>query len=130
MPSTPKIGTVGWIDLTVADAPNVRDFYASVAGWNPMPLSMGDYSDFVMCTPDGDGIAGVCHARGANAGIPPVWLIYIVVADLDQAVARVAGAGGAVVSPPRSAGGGRFALIRDPAGAHAALFQHDTPPAP
>jgi len=32
MASEPKMGTVGWIDLTVADATAVRDFYSQVAG--------------------------------------------------------------------------------------------------
>ena len=29
----PEPGTIAWADLTVADAPAVRDFYATVAGW-------------------------------------------------------------------------------------------------
>lgn len=38
------------MDLTVADAPAVRDFYAAVAGWTPAEVPMGGYSDYCMNT--------------------------------------------------------------------------------
>ena len=60
----PPVGSIGWIDLTVPNADEVRDFYAQVTGWQPEALDMGGYSDYVMKTPDGEGKAGVCHARG------------------------------------------------------------------
>ena len=122
----PPLGSIGWVDLTIPNADEVRDFYAAVAGWQATPLSMGDYEDYVMQAPGAtDAAAGVCHARGANAGLPAVWLIYIVVADLDARLEACRARGGAVVSGPRGAGGtARMAVVRDPAGAHAALYQH------
>ena len=122
-PPKPAVGTIGWLDLTVPDAEVLKDFYQAVAGWAPQPLSMGDYSDYVMTTATGAGVAGVCHARGQNENIPPVWLIYIVVEDLDAALDRCAAAGGFVLQHPRSAGEGRYAIIRDPAGVVSALYQ-------
>lgn len=122
MSSTPRPGTVTWQDLTVEDAEKLRDFYASVVGWAPEPVSMGGYSDFVM-TSEGAEIAGVCHALGANAVLPPVWLIYITVEDLDFSLTECERLGGAVLTPPRSYGGGRYCVIKDPAGAVCALYQ-------
>src|SRR5438132_7184625 len=81
MSATPEPGTISWQDLTVGDAEAVREFYQAVVGWKPEPLSMGAYSDFVMSA-DGTPVAGICHARAANADLPPVWLIYITVEDL------------------------------------------------
>jgi predicted enzyme related to lactoylglutathione lyase len=123
--SQPEIGSIGWVDLTVGNAEEVRDFYAQVVGWRPEPLDMGGYSDFVMSAPgSGEGKAGVCHARGGNAGIPPVWLIYIVVEDLEASAARCVELGGKVLVAAKSAGpSGRFCVIQDPAGAVSALFQ-------
>lgn len=118
------IGSVGWIDLTVDDADTVRDFYAAVTGWRPEPLDMGGYSDYNMVAPGtGEPTAGVCHARGGNAEMPPAWLIYIVVEDLDQSLASCQELGGEVVSGPRQMGKDRYCVIRDPAGAFAALYQ-------
>ncbi|MBB4635243.1 VOC family protein [Longimicrobium terrae] len=122
---TPAPGTVSWFDLTVDDASAVRDFYANVAGWTPSPLTMKEgYDDYVMMTPGGAAVAGVCHARGANAELPPQWLMYINVVDLDASLEACAAQGGSVISGPRSGGGTvRYAVIRDPAGAAVALFQ-------
>src|SRR5712664_793861 len=79
--SSPAVGTIGWIDLTVPNAAEVRDFYQAVAGWSTTEVPMGGYSDFsMMPAPDAAAIAGICHARGTNADFPPLWLIYIVVA--------------------------------------------------
>jgi predicted enzyme related to lactoylglutathione lyase len=118
-------GTIGWIDLTVEDAECVRDFYQAVAGWHSEPVDMGGYADYnMMPAPGASPVAGVCHARGVNTGLPAQWLIYIVVADLDVAVQAVEERGGAVVRPAGEPGGmGRMAVIRDPAGAVAALFE-------
>jgi hypothetical protein len=122
--NTPPVGTVVWSDLTVPDAAAIRDFYARVVGWRAEPVNMGTYSDFNMLPPDsGEPAAGICYARGSNADLPPLWLMYIVVDDVDQSAADCVKLGGTIVSPPRSMGGGRFCVIRDPAGAVCALYQ-------
>ncbi|MGE0640147.1 MAG: VOC family protein [Thermoanaerobaculia bacterium] len=122
--STKPVGSIGWIDLTIEDAPAIRDFYSAVVGWKSAELDMGGYPDFVLSRPgDDESVAGVCHARGGNAGLPPVWMIYIVVADLDASLEQVRARGGEVLSPVRKVGADRYAVIRDPAGAAAALYQ-------
>jgi predicted enzyme related to lactoylglutathione lyase len=122
MSATPKVGEISWTDLTVEHAEQIRDFYQAVVGWKPEPLSMGTYSDFVM-NADGVGTAGICHARGGNADLPPVWLIYITVEDLDHSLDECGRLGGSLVVAPRSYGGGRYCVIKDPAGAICALYQ-------
>ena len=118
------IGKIGWIDITVEDAPRLRDFYAKVTGWKPEDVSMGDYADFNMTMPaDGTPAAGICHARGGNADLPPQWLIYIVVADCDASAEVCSAEGGTVLVGPKPMAGGRFAVIEDPSGAVAAIFQ-------
>jgi len=117
-------GSLAWVDLTVEDAGEVRDFYHAVVGWKPSPVTMDGYDDFAMTPPRGeDAVAGVCHARGPNAELPPVWLVYVIVEDLGGSLARCRELGGDVVSGPRPMAGGRFAAIRDPAGAHLALWE-------
>ena len=119
---TPKLGTVAWQDLTVPDAPKLRDFYAAVVGWRPEPVEMGGYADFNMVAPaTGEPAAGVCHARGVNAKLPAQWLIYVVVIDLEASLRRCVEQGGLVVVGPRGMGEQIFAVIRDPAGAHIGL---------
>ena len=127
MSENPTPGVVAWADLTVPDAEGIRDFYAQVVGWVPEPVDMEGYSDFNMTAPDtGVPAAGICHARGANADLPPVWMVYLVVANLEESLAGVREGGGEVLSGPKRLGpGSAYAVIRDPAGAVAALYQPD-----
>ena len=82
----------------------------------------GAYEDYVMKSPDGEAVAGVCHSRGGNAGMPGTWIPYVRVPSIEAAIASAEERGGAVVNGPRSAGGDEaFAILRDPAGAHLAL---------
>jgi predicted enzyme related to lactoylglutathione lyase len=37
----PEVGSVGWIDLTVPEAEEVRDFYSAVVGWKSEPVDIG-----------------------------------------------------------------------------------------
>jgi predicted enzyme related to lactoylglutathione lyase len=123
---TPKlpIGSIGWCDLTVSGADTVRDFYSAVVGWTATEVDMGGYADYVMSQPvGGTGTTGICWARGANADLPPVWLVYFVVASLDASLTSVRMRGGTVLREPASAGGGRYAVVKDPAGAVCALYE-------
>ena len=74
-------------------------------------------------------MTGICHARGCNADLPAQWLIYIHVADVEASLTECSRRGGIVVAGPKDLGGGRFAVIRDPAGAVAALYQAPPPEA-
>jgi len=118
------IGTIGWVDLTVEDAERVSDFYARMTGWTPSSVDMGGYDDFNMIAPaSGTPQAGICHARGGNAGLPAQWLIYINVEDVDASTETCRQLGGEVLVGPKDMGSmGRYCVIRDPAGAVAALF--------
>lgn len=118
------IGKVGWIDITVADATGLKDFYKEVVGWDVEESSMGDYSDYTVMTPgSGEAVAGICHARGSNADQPGGWLIYITVADVAKSAAACVANGGKLIVAPRELAGGRFCVIEDPSGATSALYQ-------
>jgi predicted enzyme related to lactoylglutathione lyase len=122
--SKDKIGTIGWHDLTVEKAEEVRDFYKAVVGWESGPVSMGDYDDFnMLASGTGDPVAGVCHARGGNAGLPPQWLLYVYVENIEACIAKCKELGGEVVAGPKSMGEARYCVVRDPAGAVCGLYQ-------
>ncbi len=122
-----NIGTVGWIDLTVPDATAVRDFYSKVVGWKHSPVSMGEYDDFCMLPPSSENpVTGICYARGNNKDLPPVWMIYIVVEDLEKSLASVKELGGELTSEIKVISGqGKYCIIKDPAGAISALYQEE-----
>ena len=76
-----------------------------------------------MAPKDGDAVAGVCHARGGNANVPPVWLIYVTVESVEASIEACVTKGGAVVHGPRNVSGKPCAIIRDPAGAMMAIIE-------
>ena len=127
-PDAPALGTLAWLDLTVANAPQVRDFYQSVLHWKPTNVPMRDsptpgtaptYHDYAMApatTPDSPA-TGVCHARGPNTGLPAVWIPYFTVADVQQAVSAAQAAGGSLIGEIRPMGSGKVTFVRDPSGA-------------
>ena len=116
-------GKIGWIDMSVDNAESVRDFYKAVVGWGHEDVSMGDYADYSMTAAGGEAVSGICHARGSNAELPSGWLIYITVDDVEASAVACEAHGGEVIVPVQGLAGGRFCVIRDPAGATAALYQ-------
>ncbi len=118
-----KIGTQGWLDLTVDDADAARAFYSSVLGWTPNGIQMTDeqgaYEDHVMLAGEAP-VGGICNRRGDNHKLPPVWLPYFVVASLETALATALSQGAELID-----GRQKMAVVRDPAGAVFALWQGD-----
>ena len=117
----PALGKVMWMDLTVENADAVSDFYAAVVSWEKQALSMGDYSDYMMNLGE-EGASGICHSKGVNAYLPPQWLVYIPVENLDASLEKCKSMGGKVIGEKRKMGDqGHYCLIQDPAGAYMML---------
>jgi len=127
--SKKDVGKIGWLDLTVDDATGIKDFYAAVMGWEVSEVSVDDYQDYCVAPRSSDGVAsapvaGICHRRGANSDIPPQWLIYVTVENLDESIAQCERFGGSTVTKVRDMGSyGRMCIIRDPAGAVSAIIE-------
>lgn len=121
-----SVGCIAWLDLTVTDASTTRDFYQAVVGWSVEDAAMedagGSYADYAMVAGDGNAAAGVCHARGANVGLPPIWMLYLPVGDLAESLRRVTDEGGEVIKTTAGKDGEVVcAFVRDPVGACLAL---------
>lgn len=84
----------------------------------------GTYVDYKMLGSAGTPVAGICHARGANADLPPVWMIYLPVADLSESLRRVEEEGGKIHKTVRDdEGRWVYAAMEDPVGVWFALVQ-------
>jgi hypothetical protein len=122
------IGRIAWLDLTIPAATETRDFYRQVVGWSVQEVEMEDngeqYADYTMLDANGNPAAGVCHARGMNRDLPPVWMLYLPVGDLAESLRRVAEEGGEVVKAVQGEGDAYvYAAVRDPVGVYLALLQ-------
>ena len=121
-----RVGRISWLDLTVPDASATRDFYRQVVDWSAQDVEMEDasgrYADYDLFGDDGNPVAGVCHARGVNLGLPPIWMIYLPVGDLAESLRRVREEGGEIIKATRGSDGEYAdAVVQDPVGACLAL---------
>ena len=130
MSSSSEVGKIAWHDLTVDSAVEVKDFYASVVGWDTGAVSMtsneasgSDYEDFNMNLPGtAETVAGVCHARGSNANLPAQWIMYVAVENAQVSAEECIKLGGEIVDGPRKMGDDVYYYIKDPAGATLAIY--------
>jgi predicted enzyme related to lactoylglutathione lyase len=121
-------GVPCWVSAVVPDAPEAARFYAALFGWETENLMPDDHpGDYIVCRKGGRDAAAVVSQHGAPPPPRPIWAIHVHVDDLDVAIATATEAGGRVVGEPfDSPGGGRQAVIADPAGAVFSVWQPGT----
>ncbi len=116
-------GTLCWADLSTPDVKRASDFYSGLFGWQIM-ADPKDTSGYLHIKNGEHFIGGVPPAQHRQPGIPPHWLAYFLVDDVDATTNKAKDAGGKVYLPPMSmAGVGRFSVIADPQGAVFAVFK-------
>ncbi len=121
-------GTISWTDLATTDPEGAKAFYGALFGWEAIdePADAGAHT---MCRLRGHRVAGI-HAQSEEQrlrGVPPHWLSYVSVDDLDASAGRVDSLGGALLVPPLDVTDqGRMALAQDPTGAAFALWEPRT----
>ena len=116
-------GTLCWADLSTPDAERASDFYRGLFGWRIM-AGENDKSGYLHIKNGEHFIGGIPPAEYRPAGVPPHWLAYFQVHDVDTSTARAKQMGANVcVEPMTMEGVGRWAAIADPQGAVFALFK-------
>jgi hypothetical protein len=108
-----------WCELLGRDLDAEIAFYEAVFGWGVR--SDKDYSEWQH---EGRSIGGLLAMPDiAPEAIPPMWLPYVSVDDVDETIDRIDGVGGSVRVPPEDFAGGRFAVINDVHGAGLGLMR-------
>jgi predicted enzyme related to lactoylglutathione lyase len=122
-------GKFVWYELMTTDPAAAAAFYAEVVGWRTVDSGMPGmtYTLLMMGETHMAGLMDMPPDAGAN--MPPNWLGYVGVDDVDATAAEAERLGGRVHAQPRDiAGVGRFAVIADPQGAVLALFRSERDP--
>lgn len=119
-----KIGEFCWNELATSNVQAAKDFYGKVFGWKFSDHDMGD-SSYTMIKHNDQDFGGIwAIPKDKSKEIPPHWMAYVLVENLDESVEKVKKNGGTIKKPASDAGEfGRFAIITDPTGAHIALWQ-------
>lgn len=124
MAMEPQVGEFCWNELATSNVKAAKDFYGKVFGWQFSDHEIGDMT-YTMIKKNGNEFGGIWSIPKEQAShIPPHWMAYILVENLDHSVEEARKNGANIVKPASNAGDfGRFAIITDPTGAHIALWQ-------
>jgi hypothetical protein len=119
-------GDFCWFELATTDQAAAKQFYASLFGWAPSDTPMGPAEAYTIFRLGGrDAAAGyTLRSEHRAMGVPPHWMLYVLVENADAASARAASLGGTVTVPPFDVmESGRMSVIADPTGAMFAVWQ-------
>jgi hypothetical protein len=112
-------GALCWNELYTSDLDAAKGFYNSLLGWDWQEFENSPDPYFVIMN-QGRANGGV---RGlADPGMPPNWLVYFAVEDIDAGVAKVGELGGQTMMGPIDIGIAKIAIVQDPQGAVFALY--------
>ncbi|MFE0515974.1 VOC family protein [Streptomyces sp. NPDC058964] len=107
-------GSLGWVELATHDTDRARDFYATVFGWT---VNASEW--YTQWGIDGEDFGGMADMGDRfPPEVPPHWMPYFAVADVDATTQVAIEADGSVLVEPTSMGSvRRIAVLRDPQGA-------------
>ncbi len=127
MGDTHPHGLFSWTDIALPDPQAGSAFYATLFGWDAEDQfdPHGNYI-YTMFSRDGKSVAGLGpqSPEGAGGGMPPMWMSYVNVDNVDATVSSVTLHGGSVQVPVMEVmNSGRMAIVADPQGAVFALWE-------
>jgi predicted enzyme related to lactoylglutathione lyase len=120
----PAHGTFCWNELATNDVAAARNFYSQLLGWT-LQESTAAGMVYTEIEAAGRRIGGMWQTSAECGGdMPPHWMTYVAVDDVDALAARVPELGGNVCVPPTDIPNvGRFAVINDPTGATLSIIK-------
>ena len=108
-----------WYELMTTDSDAAARFYGEVVGWSVGDSGQTDKT-YQQWSIGGETVGGLMAipAEAGEHGMRPMWAGYLNVGDVEESIARIKAAGGAVHMPGTDVPGvGRFAMVSDPQGA-------------
>ncbi|MFI5308599.1 MAG: VOC family protein [Polyangiales bacterium] len=123
-----KDGEFCWSELLTTDSGAAFGFYSELFGWKILQeMQMGPGETYRIYG-IGDRRIGGMMTTPAGGPMPPMWLYYTSISDIDAAIARATKRGAKVMNGPMEVpGGARIVQLMDPQGVPFAL--HEAPKA-
>jgi predicted enzyme related to lactoylglutathione lyase len=123
--TAPEVGQASWHELMTTDAAAAMQFYSEVFGWQQSEvMDMGPMGKYYMFNRPVGMIGGMMNKPPEMSSVPPYWMIYFRVPDIDAAAGLVKAQGGQVLNGPMEVpGGDRIINATDPQGAMFSLHE-------
>lgn len=115
-------GAMAWCEVNTRDAQRAAEFYTRVFGLRDEPMEMQGTAYHMLHGADGPA-CGVLQMTAQWGDLPPHWMTYFAVADVEAAKAAVEANGGEVPHGPFDTAYGRMIVARDPQGAVLSFIQ-------
>lgn len=115
-------GQFVWYELSTPEIEAAIEFYARFTGWGTQRFD----ENYVMWTTGGVPFAGIflLNDEMRSRGIPPNWMPYVEVDNVDETAGRAESLGATITAgPDEIPGTGRFAVVRDPQGAVFGIYK-------
>lgn len=114
-------GSAVWYELYSPSAQQARDFYSALLGTAAEAMPGGpEYYSFKRGE---EQLCGVMQTDASWTALPPQWITYFGVANVDEAVDVVIANGGKALSAIEPTPHGRMVAAMDPGGAHFKLIE-------
>jgi predicted enzyme related to lactoylglutathione lyase len=123
--SKPVAGTFCWVEVATTDLAGAKSFYSALFGWKLQDMPVTDDSPYTMAELDGKRVAGLTlqQPHVTKMGVPPQWLSYVAVDDINASTVKAEGLGARILFPPTNIGPGSLAVLKDPTDAVFAFWQ-------
>lgn len=119
-------GAMSWNELYTRDMETAKKFYGTLFGWTfEQPEEMEGYTVIKNKGRSNGGIFPITPEMGK---MPPCWMVYFTVKNLDESVAKVKALGGHIYMDSKDISVGRIATVTDPTGAGMVLIEMSVKP--
>ena len=119
-----KPGAVSWTELATDDTEAAKQFYGKLFGWTFQTMEMPGMNYDVISV-EGRQFGGVLKMPQDKAEMPPLWISYVTVENVDEIAKQAVALGAKLIRPPQDIPEvGRFCILQDPQGAGIAAITY------
>ena len=115
-------GAMPWTELISTNKAESINFYSGLFGWTTEEMELPDGTTYTLFKVGERAVAG-CVVPDDGSDVPPMWLSYINVENLDVSIAKAKELGGTICKGRVDLPMGSFAVIADPHGAVFSFWQ-------
>lgn len=125
---TKKTSTFGWVEMGAENLNKAKQFYETIFGWTGEIANINSPMPYAVMKTQGKVTAGIYQLTEEMKmkNIPPHWLTYIYVNNVNNTLELAVKSGGKIMQPAFDVERvGRIAVVSDPSGAVFAIWEAD-----